>query len=433
MAAATPLTSIDPAAVVAASRARGEPEWLIADRLEAIGALSSGSADDSEDRLPEAWGDLTGLPGKPDLWPKPSGSNDGRGDQLPPDTGSEAEAAFGHQLATLRGQGVIFCSMDVAVRDHGDLVEPYLGTVIGQEHGTAGFLNRALWSGGTFLHVPPGVAVAAPLQAFNRLSGRHGGRFPRSLIVAMEGASVHYVNGCPAPVYTTEPLHVPAIEVVVGPRAEVTCTTVQNWSANVINVTVTAATVDAGGSMRWLDAQIGSAVTDHRPVLRLVGVGAIGEAIAVAAAGAGQHQSIGAKVHHGAPMTESRMVMKALAGDGGLVTHHRHVMVTDDATGCSTTTTSDGLLVDDRSAVAAGEPTVVTSGGNAEIDVEHAERLARPSPEAVFHLQTRGLVPSQALAALACRFTDPVTSQLPTEYAVEWDRLIEMAIGGSYG
>ncbi len=268
------------------------------------------------------------------------------------------------------------------------------------------------------------------LQADFRINAEHVGQFERTLIIADEGSKVHYIEGCSAPVYTSDSLHSAVVEIVVKPGAHVTCTTFQNWSSNVFNFVTKRAWVEAEGHMAWFDGNIGSRLTMKYPAVHLAGPKATGEVLSIAYAGRGQHQDTGATMVHLAPETTSTVVSKSISKDGGRSSHRGLVRVADDAYGCKSHVRRDALILDDES-VSDTHPHIEIGSVDAEIDYEAT--VSRVAGEQLFYLESRGLSEEQAIGMVVNGFIEPVTRTLPMEYAVEWSRLIELQMEGSVG
>ncbi len=342
----------------------------------------------------------------------------------------ESEVVFHRNRVELEQLGVIFCDMDTALRDHPELVKPYFGHVIPQNDNKFAALNSSVWSGGSFIYVPPDVEVPMPLQAYFRINAENMGQFERTLIIADEGAKVHYIEGCSAPVYTTDSLHSAVVEIVVKPSARVTYTTIQNWSSNVFNLVTKRARVETEGHMEWIDGNIGSQVTMKYPSVYMVGPKASGEVLSVAYAGAGQHQDTGAKTVHAAPETTSKIVAKSISNDGGVTGYRGLVRIEDDAYGCRSHVQCDALILDEDS-VSNTYPYMEIGARDAVVG--HEATISKVADEQLFYLMSRGLSEEQAMGMIVNGFVEPVTRTLPMEYAVEWSRLIELQMEGSVG
>jgi Fe-S cluster assembly protein SufB len=320
--------------------------------------------------------------------------------------------------------------MDTALREYPDIVQKYFGSVIPPGDNKFAALNSSVWSGGSFIYVPPGVEVEMPLQAYFRINSENAGQFERTLIIADEGSKVHYIEGCSAPVYTSDSLHSAVVEIVVKPHARVTYTTIQNWSPNVYNLVTKRARVEAYGHMEWIDGNIGSKLTMKYPAVYLVGEGATGEVLSVAYAGAGQHQDAGAKMVHAAPNTSSKIVSKSISKDGGITTYRGLVRIDEGATGAKSHVECDALILDENS-VSKTLPYMEVAERDAQIG--HEATVSKIADEQLFYLMSRGLSEEQAMGMIVNGFIEPITKTLPMEYAVEWSRLIEIQMEGSVG
>ena len=342
----------------------------------------------------------------------------------------ESEVVYHRNREDLEAQGVIFSDMDSAVREHPELVRKYFGRVIPPNDNKFSALNSAVWSGGSFIYVPPGVSVELPLQAYFRINAENMGQFERTLIIADEGAQVHYVEGCSAPVYTSDSLHSAVVEIVVGEGARVTYTTIQNWSSNVYNLVTKRARVEAEGHMEWIDGNIGSQLTMKYPAVVMVGPKASGEVLSVAYAGPGQHQDTGAKMTHAAPETTSKIVSKSISKDGGRTSYRGLVRVEPDAGGCKSHVQCDALILDEDS---ISDTYPYMEVGSQDAVIGHEATVSKVADEQLFYLMSRGLSEEQAMGMIVNGFVEPVTRTLPMEYAVEWSRLIELQMEGSVG
>ena len=342
----------------------------------------------------------------------------------------ESEVVFHRNREDLERQGVIFCDMDTALREHPELVKPNFGTVIPRNDNKFSALNSSVWSGGSFIYVPPGVNVSMPLQAYFRINAENMGQFERTLIIADEGSEVHYIEGCSAPTYTSDSLHSAVVEIVVKPSARVTYTTIQNWSNNVFNLVTKRARVEAEGHMEWIDGNIGSRLTMKYPAVYLMGPKASGEVLSVAYAGPGQHQDTGAKMVHAAPETTSKIVSKSISKDGGRTSYRGLIRVEDDARGCKSHVQCDALILDDHS---ISDTFPYMEIGARDAVVGHEATVSRVADEQLFYLMSRGLTEEQAMGMVVNGFIEPITRTLPMEYAVEWSRLIELQMEGSVG
>ncbi|MGI9120077.1 MAG: Fe-S cluster assembly protein SufB [Acidimicrobiales bacterium] len=342
----------------------------------------------------------------------------------------ESEVVYHKNRDDLEAQGVIFCDMDTAMREHPEIVRAYFGKIIPANDNKFAALNTAVWSGGSFIYVPPGVEVEMPLQAYFRINAENMGQFERTLIIADEGSKVHYIEGCSAPVYTSDSLHSAVVEIVVKPSARVTYTTIQNWSNNVFNLVTKRARVETEGHMEWIDGNIGSRLTMKYPAVVMVGPKASGEVLSVAYAGAGQHQDAGAKMTHAAPETTSRIVSKSISKDGGRTSYRGLVRVEDGAYGCKSHVQCDALILDDHS---VSDTYPYMEIGERDAVVGHEATVSKVGDDQLFYLMSRGLSQEQAMGMIVNGFIEPVTRTLPMEYAIEWSRLIELQMEGSVG
>ncbi|MDA8277038.1 MAG: Fe-S cluster assembly protein SufB [Actinomycetota bacterium] len=342
----------------------------------------------------------------------------------------ESEVVYHRNREDLEAIGVIFCDMDTAVREYPELVQQYFGTIIPPNDNKFAALNSAVWSGGSFIYVPPGVEVDMPLQAYFRINAENMGQFERTLIIADEGAKIHYIEGCSAPVYTTDSLHSAVVELIAKPSARITYTTIQNWSNNVYNLVTKRAVAETEARVEWIDGNIGSKLTMKYPAVYLMGPKATGEVLSVAYAGAGQHQDAGAKMVHAAPETTSTIVSKSISKDGGKTTYRGLVHVDEGAYGAKSFVRCDALLLDDYS-ISETKPYMEVGEENAQIG--HEATVSKIGDDQLFYLMSRGLTESAAMSLIVNGFIEPVTRTLPMEYAVEWSRLIELQMDGSIG
>ncbi|MGH9021170.1 MAG: Fe-S cluster assembly protein SufB [Acidimicrobiales bacterium] len=342
----------------------------------------------------------------------------------------ESEVVFHRNREDLARLGVLFCDMDTAVREYPDLVRKYFGTIIPPNDNKFAALNSAVWSGGSFIYVPPGVKVDQPLQAYFRINTENMGQFERTLIIADEGSQVHYVEGCSAPIYSTDSLHSAVVELVALPGSRITYTTIQNWSTNVYNLVTKRARAEAEAHVEWIDGNIGSRLTMKYPSVYLMGPKASGEVLSVAYAGAGQVQDAGAKMIHCAPETTSTIVSKSISKDGGTTTYRGLVKVEEGATGAKSFVRCDALLLDET---AVSETKPYMEVGEQDASIGHEATVSKIGDDQLFYLMSRGLTESQAMGMIVNGFIEPVTRTLPMEYAVEWSRLIELQMEGAVG
>jgi Fe-S cluster assembly protein SufB len=342
----------------------------------------------------------------------------------------ESEVVYHQVNEKLEEQGVIFTDMDTALREHEDLVREYWATVIPPNDNKLAALNSAVWSGGSFVYVPAGVKVEMPLQAYFRINTENMGQFERTLIIAEEGADVHYIEGCTAPVYSSDSLHSAVVEIVAKPSSRVRYTTVQNWSQNVYNLVTKRAVAHERATMEWVDCNLGSKLTMKYPSIYLLGEEAHGEILSIAFAGNGQHQDAGGKIIHAAPRTTSSVFAKSIAKDGGRSTYRGLLEIAEGATGSRSKVVCDALMLDEDSrsdtypTIRIDEPTA---------DVGHEASVSKVGEDQLFYLESRGLDEEEASKMIVNGFIEPVTKELPMEYAVELNRLIELQMEGSIG
>jgi Fe-S cluster assembly protein SufB len=342
----------------------------------------------------------------------------------------ESEVVYHQVNEKLEAQGVIFTDMDTALREHEDLVREYWATVIPPNDNKLAALNSAVWSGGSFVYVPAGVKVEMPLQAYFRINTENMGQFERTLIICEEGADVHYIEGCTAPVYSSDSLHSAVVEIVCKPSSRVRYTTVQNWSQNVFNLVTKRAIAQEKATMEWVDCNLGSKLTMKYPSIYLLGPEAHGEILSIAFAGDGQHQDAGGKIIHGAPRTSSSIFSKSISKDGGRATYRGLLEVADGASESRSKVVCDALLLDEDSR-SDTYPTIRIDENDA--DIGHEATVSKIGDEQLFYLQSRGLDEEEASKMIVNGFIEPVTKELPMEYAVELNRLIELQMEGSIG
>ena len=342
----------------------------------------------------------------------------------------ESEVVYHKNRDDLAKQGILFSDMDTALREHPDIVREHFGTVIPPGDNKFAALNSAVWSGGSFIYVPPGVKVDMPLQAYFRINSENAGQFERTLIIADEGAQVHYIEGCSAPVYSTDSLHSAVVELIAKPGARITYTTIQNWSPNVYNLVTKRARADAEARVEWIDGNIGSRLTMKYPSVYLMGPKASGEVLSVAYAGPGQHQDAGAKMVHAAPETSSTIISKSVSKDGGRTSYRGLVRVEEGAHHTRSHVRCDALILDEASR-SDTYPYMEIAEQDARIG--HEATVSKVGEDQLFYLMSRGLSEQQAMSMIVNGFIEPVTRSLPMEYAVEWSRLIELNMEGSVG
>jgi Fe-S cluster assembly protein SufB len=342
----------------------------------------------------------------------------------------ESEVVYHRNREDLEAQGVLFCDMDTALREYPEIVKRYFGTIIPANDNKFSALNSAVWSGGSFIYVPAGVKVDMPLQAYFRINAENMGQFERTLIIADEGAQVHYIEGCSAPVYTSDSLHSAVVEIICKPSSRVTYTTIQNWSNNVFNLVTKRARCETEAHMEWIDGNIGSRLTMKYPSVYLMGPKASGEVLSVAYAGPGQHQDAGAKMIHAAPETTSTIVSKSISKDAGRTSYRGLVRFEEGASKSKSFVRCDALLLDDES---RSDTYPYIEFGEKDAQVGHEATVSKVGDDQLFYLMSRGLSEQQAMGMIVNGFIEPVTRTLPMEYAVEWSRLIELQMEGSIG
>ncbi|MBS3751178.1 MAG: Fe-S cluster assembly protein SufB [Anaerolineales bacterium] len=425
---------------------KGEPEWMLKYRLRALRHF--------EQRPMPNWGpDLSDL----DLndifyYVKPT-DKEGRSWDEVPDTIKEtfnrlgipeAEQKFlsgvGAQYESemvyhsihekLEKKGVIFKSIENGLREHPDLFREYFGTVIPHTDNKFAALNSAVWSGGSFVYIPPGVEVELPLQAYFRLNAANIGQFERSLIIADEGSKVHYVEGCTAPQYTTDSFHSGVIEIVVKKDARVRYTTIQNWSNNVYNLVTQRARVGENATMEWVDANMGSKVTMKYPSCMLMGEGAHGEVLSIAFAGEGQIHDTGGKVMHLAPNTSSKIISKSISKDGGQASYRGLMKVNKGNNNVRSNVECDALLLDEYSRT---DTYPYIEIDEQDVSIGHEASVSKVESEQLFYLMSRGLDEEEAMSMVVSGFIEPLVKELPMEYAIEMNRLIQLQMEGSIG
>ncbi|MBA2478656.1 MAG: Fe-S cluster assembly protein SufB [Actinomycetota bacterium] len=342
----------------------------------------------------------------------------------------ESEVVYHAIREDLEEQGVLFLDTDTALREHEDLFREYFGTVIPVGDNKFASLNTAVWSGGSFIYVPKGVQIDIPLQAYFRINTENMGQFERTLIIVDEGAYVHYVEGCTAPVYSSDSLHSAVVEIVVKKGARCRYTTIQNWSNNVYNLVTKRATAAEGATMEWVDGNIGSKVTMKYPAIWLMGEHAKGETLSVAFSGEGQHQDAGAKMVHVAPHTSSSIVSKSVARGGGRTSYRGLVQVLEGAHHSASTVRCDALLVDQ---VSRSDTYPYVDIREDDVSMGHEATVSKVSETQLFYLMSRGLTEEAAMAMIVRGFIEPIARELPMEYALELNRLIELQMEGAVG
>ena len=428
------------------SEMKGEPKWMLDYRLKAL--------EHFENRPMPNWGaDLANL-NLDDIYyyVKPSDSESRNWDDVPetikntfdklgiPEAEQKFLAGVGAQYESemvyhrvqenLEKQGVIFLSIEDGLRKHPDLFREYFGKVIPIEDNKFAALNSAVWSGGSFIYIPKNVHVELPLQAYFRLNVANIGQFERTLIIADEGAQLHYVEGCTAPTYTTDSFHSGVIEIVVNKGARVRYTTIQNWSNNVYNLVTQRALVYENGTMEWVDANLGSKVTMKYPSTYLLGPGAHGEILSMAFAGPGQHQDAGGKAIHVAPHTSSKITSKSISKGNGRSSYRGLLKVYEGAKDSKSNVVCDALLLDD---VSRSDTYPYIEIDEDDVTIGHEATVSKVGDEQLFYLMSRGLSEEEATTMVVSGFIEPLVKELPMEYAIEMNRLIQLQMEGSIG
>ncbi|RZL66571.1 MAG: Fe-S cluster assembly protein SufB, partial [Rhodococcus sp. (in: high G+C Gram-positive bacteria)] len=342
----------------------------------------------------------------------------------------ESEVVYHSIREDLEEQGVIFVDTDTALREHADLFREYFGTVIPAGDNKFAALNSAVWSGGSFIYVPKGVHVDIPLQAYFRINTENMGQFERTLIIADEDSYIHYVEGCTAPIYKTDSLHSAVVEIIVKKGARVRYTTIQNWSNNVYNLVTKRATCEAGATMEWVDGNIGSKVTMKYPAVYLMGEQAKGETLSIAFAGEGQYQDTGAKMVHVAPNTSSSILSKSVARGGGRTSYRGLLQVNEGAYGSASTVKCDALLVDQ---ISRSDTYPYVDVREDDVTLGHEATVSKVSDDQLFYFMQRGMEEDEAMAMIVRGFVEPIARELPMEYALELNRLIELQMEGAVG
>lgn len=429
------------------SAKKGEPEWMLERRLKALRIF--------ERKPMPLWGaDLGGIDfGNIKYFVRSTERQAASWDELPADIRNtydrlgipeaekrrlvagvaaqyESEVVYHRIRGDLEKQGVIFLDTDSGLREYPEVFREYFGSVIPAGDNKFSALNTAVWSGGSFIYVPPGVHVDIPLQAYFRINTENMGQFERTLIIVDEGAYVHYVEGCTAPIYKSDSLHSAVVEIVVKPGGRCRYTTIQNWSNNVYNLVTKRARAEAGAAMEWVDGNIGSKVTMKYPAVWMTGEHARGEVLSLAFAGEGQHQDTGAKMVHLAPNTWSRIVSKSVARGGGRASYRGLVQVNKGAWGSRSSVKCDALLVD---TVSRSDTYPYVDIREDDVAMGHEATVSKVGEDQLFYLMSRGLSEDEAMAMVVRGFVEPIAKELPMEYALELNRLIELQMEGAVG
>ena len=342
----------------------------------------------------------------------------------------ESEVVYHKINEELEKQGVLFLDTDTALKEHPEIFQEYFGTVIPTGDNKFSALNTAVWSGGSFIYVPKGVHVSIPLQAYFRINTENMGQFERTLIIADEGSYVHYVEGCTAPIYSSDSLHSAVVEIIVKKNARVRYTTIQNWSNNVYNLVTKRAVCEEGATMEWIDGNIGSKVTMKYPAVYLMGPHAKGETLSIAFAGEGQHQDAGSKMVHCAPYTSSSIVSKSVARGGGRSSYRGLVEVQEGARHSASSVMCDALLVD---TISRSDTYPYVDVREEDVSMAHEATVSKVSEDQLFYLMSRGMDELEAMAMIVRGFVEPIARELPMEYALELNRLIELQMEGAVG
>src|ERR1700678_4040309 len=404
------------------SARKNEPEWMLENRLKGLKYFG-------RKPMPNWGSDLSGIDfDNIKYFVRSTEKQAESWDDLPADIKNTYDK-LGIREA-LQEKGVIFLDTDSALKEYPELFREYYGTVIPAGDNKFAALNTATWSGGSFIYVPPGVHVEIPLQAYFRINTENMGQFERTLIIVDEDASVHYVEGCTAPIYKSDSLHSAVVEIIVKKGARCRYTTIQNWSNNVYNLVTKRAVCQAGATMEWIDGNIGSKVTMKYPAVYLMGEHAKGETLSVAFAGVGQHQDAGAKMVHCAPYTSSTIVSKSVARAGGRTSYRGLVNVQEGAYKSKSTVKCDALLVD---AVSRSDTYPYVDVREDDVEMGHEATVSKISEDQLFYLMSRGMTEDEAMATIVRGFVEPIARELPMEYAIELNRLIELQMEGAVG
>ena len=342
----------------------------------------------------------------------------------------ESEVVYHAIREDLEAQGVLFLDTDTGLREHEDVFKEHFASVIPVGDNKFSALNTAVWSGGSFIYVPKGVKVDIPLQAYFRINTENMGQFERTLIIVDEDAYVHYVEGCTAPIYSSDSLHSAVVEIIVKPGGRCRYTTIQNWSNNVYNLVTKRAVAQKGATMEWIDGNIGSKVTMKYPAVWLMGEHAKGETLSIAFAGEGQHQDAGSKMVHAAPNTSSSIVSKSVARGGGRTSYRGLVQVLEGAKGSKSTVRCDALLVDD---ISRSDTYPYADVREDDVSMGHEASVSKVGEDQLFYLMSRGMTEEEAMAMIVRGFVEPIARELPMEYALELNRLIELQMEGAVG
>ena len=430
------------------SAQKGEPEWMLDFRLRSLGIYNAKP-------MPTWGGDLSQLEsvlGDIFFYVRPQERMERSWDDVPaniketfdrlgiPEAERDILAGVGAQYESemvyhslkeeWEAQGVIFDSIEDGLRNHPDLFREHFATVVPPGDNKFAAMNSAVWSGGSFVYIPPGVELETPLQAYFRVNQEQMGQFERTLIIADEGSRAHYIEGCTAPVYSTESFHSGVIEIVVKPGAHFRYTTIQNWSNNMYNLVTQRSLVHENATMEWLDGNLGSKLTMKYPSCFLVGERAHGSILSIAYAGNGQHQDTGGKVVHAAPRTSSSIISKSISKGSGRASYRGLCKVYEGSTDAKSNVECDALLIDEAARTDTYPYIEIDEN---QSTVGHEARVSKVGEEQLFYLMSRGMPEEEAMALIVRGFIEPIARQLPLEYAVELNRLIELEMEGSVG
>jgi Fe-S cluster assembly protein SufB len=342
----------------------------------------------------------------------------------------ESEVVYHSLREDLQKKGVLFVDTDTAVREYPDIVKEYIGTIIPIQDNKFAALNSAVWSGGSFVYIPAGVKVDIPLQAYFRINAENMGQFERTLIIVEEGAQVHYVEGCTAPMYSSESLHSAVVEIIVKKGGRCRYTTIQNWANNIYNLVTKRAVAHEDALMEWVDGNLGSKLTMKYPAVYMMGKGARGEILSIAFAGKGQHQDAGGKVVHAAPYTSSRIISKSISKNGGRASYRGLLKVADGAKGSKSNVVCDALILDPAS---RSDTYPYIEIDEDDVKIGHEASVSKIGEEQLFYLMSRGLSEAEASTLIVSGFIEPLVKELPMEYAVEMNKLIQLQMEGSVG
>lgn len=342
----------------------------------------------------------------------------------------ESEVVYHNLKEEWEKKGVIFLDTDSALKNYPDLVKEYFGTVVPPGDNKFASLNSAVWSGGSFIYVPKGVDVTIPLQTYFRINAQKMGQFERTLIIAEEGSHVHYVEGCTAPIYSSESLHSAVVEIIIKRGARVRYSTIQNWAKNIYNLVTKRSVAYEDATMEWVDGNLGSKITMKYPSVYMLGKGAKAEILSIALAGKNQHQDAGGKVIHAAPFTSSTITSKSISKDGGRTGYRGLVKIYKDAHSAKSNVRCDALILDELS---RSDTYPYMEIEESRVSIGHEATVSKINEEQLFYLMTRGLTESEATAMIVRGFIEPLVKELPMEYAVEMNRLIQLEMEGSVG